>query len=84
MTSLLKANKWERLPHPAYSPDISPCDYDLFPKLKENMRGIRYTYLDELEVAVTDQVKVYERGCLATGIEKLLSRWASVIRHKGN
>jgi hypothetical protein len=23
--------KWEILPHPAYSPDMSPPDYDLFP-----------------------------------------------------
>jgi hypothetical protein len=26
--------KWEVLPHPAYSPDKSPPDYDLLPKLK--------------------------------------------------
>ena len=25
---------WEILPHSSYSPDLSPYDYDLFPKLK--------------------------------------------------
>ena len=30
---------WEVLPQPPYSPDMSPLDFDLFPKLKEPMRG---------------------------------------------
>ena len=27
--------------HPPYSPDFSPCDFWLFPKLKEKLRGCR-------------------------------------------
>ena len=27
------------VPHPPYSPDLAPCDFWLFPKLKENLRG---------------------------------------------
>ena len=30
------------VPHPPYSPDLAPCDFWLFPKLKENLRGNRY------------------------------------------
>ena len=62
------------LSHPPYSPDPSPCDYDLFPRLKENMRGVSFEDLEELEDAVAGQVRMYERGCLATGIQKL-PRW---------
>jgi hypothetical protein len=29
---------WKVLKHPPYSPDMSPCDYDLFPRLKEPLR----------------------------------------------
>ena len=47
------------------------------------MRGIRYSDLDELEVAVAERVKVVERSCLATGIDDLPKRWQSVIDHKG-
>ena len=36
VTSLLSSYGWEKLAHPAYSPDISPCDFDLFPVLKKN------------------------------------------------
>ena len=28
----------EILPHPAYSPDLSPCDFHLFPNLKNRLR----------------------------------------------
>jgi len=31
---LLDRYSWEVLPHPPYSPDMSPPDFDLFPKLK--------------------------------------------------
>ena len=30
---------WEVLPHAPYSPDMSPPDFNLFPKLKEPIRG---------------------------------------------
>ena len=30
------------LPQPPYSRDLAPCDFWLFPKLKENLRGCRY------------------------------------------
>ena len=34
VTSLLCSYGWEKLAHPAYSPAISPCDYDLFPRFE--------------------------------------------------
>ncbi|XP_033222542.1 histone-lysine N-methyltransferase SETMAR-like [Belonocnema kinseyi] len=30
------------LPHPVYSPDLAPCDYFLFPKLKKWLGGKRF------------------------------------------
>ena len=37
------------VPHPPYSPDLAPCDFCLFPKL----RGCRYETIEELKEAVT-------------------------------
>ena len=37
------------LPHPPYSPDLAPCDFCLFPKL----RGCRYVTIEEIKEAVT-------------------------------
>ena len=38
----------EILEYPPYPSDMSPCDYDLFAKVKEPLRGTRYNTRDEL------------------------------------
>ena len=37
------------VPQPPYSPDLAPCDFWLFPKL----RGCRYETIDEMKETVT-------------------------------
>ena len=37
----------EILTHPPYSPDLAPCDFALFPKLKEELKGKHFNDLDE-------------------------------------
>ena len=38
VVDLLHRWQWEILEYPPYSPDMSPCDYDLFAKVKEPLR----------------------------------------------
>ncbi|GBM05435.1 hypothetical protein AVEN_94737-1 [Araneus ventricosus] len=33
---------WEVLYYPLFSMDLSPCDFDLIPMMKEPLRGIRF------------------------------------------
>jgi len=35
----LVQNNITTLPHPPYSPDLAPCDFILFPKLKTHLKG---------------------------------------------
>jgi histone-lysine N-methyltransferase SETMAR len=53
VTDLLSKYKWKVLPHTPYSPDMSPSDFDLFPKLKETMRGHRFSSLEVVSAAGT-------------------------------
>ena len=42
VTELLKAEKVNIVSHPAFLPDVAPCDYFLFPKLKFHLSGKVY------------------------------------------
>jgi transposase len=53
VTDLLSKYKWKVLPHAPYSPDMSPPDFNLFPKLKETMCGHRFSSLEEVSAAGT-------------------------------
>ncbi|GFV60691.1 putative transposase [Trichonephila clavipes] len=44
-------------PQPPYSSDLSPCDFFLFPKLKNHLKGHHFGTLENIQTAVTDQLK---------------------------
>lgn len=55
--NLLDSWHWEILPHPAYSPDLAPSDFHLFPKLKKHLRGQRFHSDDDVKEAVGDWLR---------------------------
>ncbi|PRD28601.1 UNVERIFIED_CONTAM: hypothetical protein NCL1_31875 [Trichonephila clavipes] len=46
----------EKLKNPQYSPDISPCDFDLIPKIKEPIHDRWFATREEIANAVRQQV----------------------------
>ena len=73
------------LKHMSYSPDLSPPDYDLFPKLKELLQGIGYDHLnDELYRAVNAVMGDINKCCLATDVKELPQRWESMTELAGD
>ena len=43
------------VPQPPYSPDLAPCDFWLFPKL----RGFGYETIEEMKEAVTEVLDTF-------------------------
>jgi histone-lysine N-methyltransferase SETMAR len=43
--------------HPPYSPDLSPPDYFLFPKLKMKLQALHFAAVAEIQEAVTDELR---------------------------
>lgn len=37
------------IPHPPYSPDLAPCDFFLFPKMKFKLKGRRFDTIEEIQ-----------------------------------
>ena len=46
---------------PFYSPDLVPCDFWLFPKLKSPLKGERFQTLDEIQENITGQLTAIGR-----------------------
>ena len=45
------------VPQPPYSPDLSLCDFFLFPKLKFHLQGHHFGTVDNIQKVVTDQLR---------------------------
>ena len=50
--SFFASEKVKVLNHPLYSPDLSPCDFFLFPRLKKMLSGNKYTSRNSLGSAI--------------------------------
>ena len=44
--------------HPTHTPDLSPCDFCLFPKIKEQLRGKNFQDMNELDAPMQEQMEV--------------------------
>ena len=73
----------EILEHPPYSPDMSTCDYNLFPKVKEPLRGTLNNTRDELIRAIGRSIRNTKKDGRADGVLRLTNIWQKVI-NKGN
>jgi len=71
------------LPHPAYSPDLAPSDYWLFPAMKKPLRGKRYHTLQELATALSKWESNTPQEWFAAGIQKLQERWQKCVSLDG-
>ena len=63
------------IPHPPYSPDLPPCDFWLFPKL----RGCRYETIEEMKEAVTKVIDTLSQEDFHSAFQKLFERYNKCI-----
>ena len=52
LSLFLASEKVKVLNHPPYSPDLCPCDFFLFPRLKKMLSGNKYTSRSSLGSAI--------------------------------
>ncbi|UYV72760.1 hypothetical protein LAZ67_10000554 [Cordylochernes scorpioides] len=71
----LAKNNTLMMPQPPYSPDLAPCDFFLFPKLKRPMKGRRYATLDEIKTASKEELKKIFFNDFLKCFEDWKNRW---------
>ena len=54
---LAKTKSIPVVPQPPYSLDLSPCDFFLFPRFKNHLKGCHFGTLDNIQKSVTDELK---------------------------
>ena len=64
----------------SHSPDLAPCDFWLFPKL----RGCRYVTIKEMKEAVTKAIDTLTQGDFHGAFQKLLERYNKCIASRGD
>ena len=68
------------VPQPPYSPDLAPCDFCLFPKL----RGCRYETIEEMKEAVTKVIDMLTQEDFNGAFQKLLEWYSKCIAARGD
>ena len=68
------------VPHPPFSPDLAPCDFCLFPKL----RGCRYETIEEMKDPVTKVIDTLTQDDFHGAFQKFLERYNKFIAAGGD
>jgi hypothetical protein len=81
---LTNNNNMVIVPHPSYLPDLVPCDYTLFPKLKMKLKGRHFETVSDIwreSQAVLDSIKENE---FHGAFETWKKRWGHYICSQGD
>ena len=72
------------VPQLPYSPDVAPCDFWLFPKLKEKLRCCCYETIEEMKEAVTKVIDMLTQEYFHGAFQKLLEWYNKCIAVGGD
>jgi histone-lysine N-methyltransferase SETMAR len=71
----------EILPHPPYSPDLAPMDYQLFRSLSNNLHGASFNNNTDLQNWVDKFFTAKPVDFFKCGIENLPERWEADVNN---
>ena len=80
----VEQNGYELIPYPAYSPDLAPSSFFLFPNLKKDLRRLHFQSDEEVMMAVEEWVNGKDPDFFSSGLMALEHRWSKCITLEGN
>ncbi len=69
--------------HPAYSPDLAPCDFAIFPFLKKQLRGIKFQNIQEVQDRVRMICRNTDPEVFYNAIRSMAIRWKKCVQANG-
>ena len=79
----LESTEVKLMTHPPYSPDLAPCDYFLFPSVKNRMRGKRFSSPEEAVVVYESELMGLEENVWQECFQKWFERMRKCIQCGG-
>ena len=67
------------MPQPSYYPDLAPCDFFLFPKLKRPIKEQRYAMIEEINAASKEELTKITKNDFLKYFEDWKKRWHECI-----
>jgi [histone H3]-lysine36 N-dimethyltransferase SETMAR len=74
----------EVLPHPAYSPDLAPSDFQLFRSMQHFFQEKIYTEVESIKKDLDSYFSSRPEGFYKSEIEPMPERWEKVTLNDGN
>ena len=71
------------LEHPAYSPDLAPSDFFLFPKIKEILKGRHFDDIDDIRSSTMAALKAIPQNQLQNCFEGRTRHWHRCMASQG-
>jgi histone-lysine N-methyltransferase SETMAR len=72
------------LPHTPYSPDLSPCDFVLFPRPEKRVKGRRHENIEAIQAVATMKLTGIPKEAFTSCFQDLQKRWPQRIDCGGN
>ena len=72
------------LEYPPYSPDLAPCDFFLFPKIKSVLKRTHFSDINSIKMAATTELKKIPENAFQECIESWKRRMHKCFKVEGD
>lgn len=83
VNEFLNKNSTNIIEQPPYSPDMAPCDFFLFPKLKLPLRGTRFASIEDIKTNSQRELKAIPEYSFKKCFDDWIVRWKKCIASEG-
>jgi len=82
--SYLAKHQTSVVPNPPYSPDLTPADFFLFPKLKTTLKGRRFQTIEEIQENATRELRAITENAFQEAFQQWKKRSERCVASRGD